>query len=487
MIIERMKLYIFRKKNHVISIFLLIFALSSVVAVFFSIYVALIRSDEYMRISLESQVTILYDYEKAEEVSDDTTPREQLSLNLIKEISELEYVENFDYQLQFGMQSDNLKRYAGNENNIINTGNYYDITGTQNVNVDKMPKANGKISLGRSFLEQEILDGESVVIIGEGLAIANDLMVGEYIEFKNIVYGYTINEMDQPIISEEIISLEIIGIISPQEMSFVEDPGQGRDNQKLWEYEQRQNIVIVPNKIIENIYAFQLQVYESYGDKFIEYIENSNQGLFYQPIYELTSTEEIIEFKKMVVAMIPSYYKIETSIDQYEEIANELTLIKKIFSYSLISIISVSIIILSIFINFLFNERKNEWGIYYSLGESRVKIFSLFIFPILLISFFAISFSLICGNMIAHNISDTIIINQISYFQNSEPSGYYENSYFSNNISNIDIISSMDMSLSMNLTYAVNMYIISIVTVLFSTIVSIFSLFRLNPKQILLE
>lgn len=138
--------------------------------------------------------------------------------------------------------------------------------------------------------------------------------------------------------------------------------------------------------------------------------------------------------------------------------------------------IFVTIAILSLVITLFLRDRKNELGIYVSLGEKTYKILFQIIVEVLLVSFLAISISIFTGKILATSASnqmielqkssDDIVGGELSTLNREEVTDEY--------------------AIHITLENMRAIYSISMTSVLVSTLLPVVYILRIKPKKILM-
>jgi len=152
----------------------------------------------------------------------------------------------------------------------------------------------------------------------------------------------------------------------------------------------------------------------------------------------------------------------------------------------LIGSIIATIVILTLVIVLFLRDRKQEFGIYLALGESKLKLLGQIVVEIMCVAFVAISLSLFTGNVIAKSLSSNMLQQQLEK-NTTENYGYYmsySNYSYLGDVSNEDVLAAYDIQLGIN--YIIMIYAIGLSTTLVSTVVPMIYTTRLKPKKILM-
>ena len=128
-------------------------------------------------------------------------------------------------------------------------------------------------------------------------------------------------------------------------------------------------------------------------------------------------------------------------------------------------------------------ERKHEMGIYLALGERKMNIALQILIETIAVSLIAVCISIFTGNLVAKNISNKMLENQISESYNKNDQYYDEYGYLLN-VDKSDIMANYNVKLDA-VTIAV-IFAISIGSITVSTLIPIYYTLKINPKKILM-
>ena len=202
---------------------------------------------------------------------------------------------------------------------------------------------------------------------------------------------------------------------------------------------------------------------------------------YYEPIFVLNSHEDIEAFEQEVNPLLPRLYKVVSTGDHYDNIAGPVESMSSLSRYVLIAAIFATVLITGLVVLLFLRDRKHELGIYLSLGEQRGKVIGQILIEVLVVAFIGITLSLFTGNMLADQVSDTLI-------QADEPSGFNDMMYpgggIYSDLTTEDVIDSYEVTLDSN--YILIFYGVSMLTILISTLIPLVYIVRLNPKKILM-
>lgn len=188
------------------------------------------------------------------------------------------------------------------------------------------------------------------------------------------------------------------------------------------------------------------------------------------------------DFVADATPLLPKHYSIISAQDKYDTISGSMNKVAKFSKYILITAAAASIIILTLVIILFIRDRKKELGIYLSLGEKKIKIIGQIFIEVLIVAFIAISISLFTGNLLAKNVSTSLISNDTKTEQDS---GMISGNQIGNANADIDFDTVKDSyTVKIDGPYIAFFYLIGLVTVILSTALPMLYILRLNPKKL---
>ena len=158
--------------------------------------------------------------------------------------------------------------------------------------------------------------------------------------------------------------------------------------------------------------------------------------------------------------------------------------------------VGATILIISLLVTLFLRDRRHEMGIYLALGARRGTIATQILTEVLIIALIAVSLSVFTGNLLASNMSATMLENQLAEEQKNQandddyviykrsvdiyPPGHANTDQFST-----DEVMKM-YKVSLDIKTVLFIYLIGMGSVLVSTLVPIIYTLRLKPRQILM-
>ena len=233
--------------------------------------------------------------------------------------------------------------------------------------------------------------------------------------------------------------------------------------------------IYMPNDAIKNIH-----------DKVVAEVKRQNADTYdtFSIVnkYELNSIDEIEEFESENLSSLPKGYVFEDNKDSISNVIVPMNNMKDLSNIIVYSSVIASIIIIGLIMVLFCKERKKEMGIYLALGEKKINIAMQLLIETLIVSIIAITLSIFTGNILAKNVSNKMLQNQIV-----EQNNKIENQ---NNYNSYDLIDEDEIMDNYTVTLGINtilmIYIISIISISLSTILPIYYTLKLNPRKILM-
>lgn len=465
--INRSLLSIKRRKNRSLILFIAVFLICNVMAGAISVKNALLNTEKSFTDLIPVEVSIVDDYSYFLDDSDTS-----LTEDIVKKIGNSSYIKNYYYYYKYYLGSDKLEngkedvivRADDSDDNEFHAFNSFDIYGAFKKTVIQQEDGSIKIISGTNFTDENIKNGDNVILISQEVATKNKLEVGDKIKLGSQVNIYS---ADSTTVEDEYT---IIGI-------FETSKSYERDTEgNLVEIEsQYVDAIYMPNEAVKNIHS-----------KVVAEREKQNVD-DYDPFsietkYQLNSIDDIEEFKSENLNNLPKGYVFEDNSESISSVTGPMNNMKDLSNIIVYASIIASIIIIGLISILFCKERKKEMGIYLALGERKKNIAMQLLFETLLVAIIAITISVFTGNMIAKNVSNKMLQNQITE-QNTKlsESNYYN---YDSLIDDEEIISNYNVSL--NGSTILMIYGISILSISLSTILPICYTLKLNPRKILM-
>lgn len=486
-----------RRKGKSLILFAVLFILGNLIAGAISIQQATGNVEESIKNRLGAKATFEMDFMKyAKENQDNYSVPEGPSLKMIKDAGKLSYVKKYDYNVKTIMATDKMKTFqpeTDDNTNAVIMGDDATVTlkGVNYAPLLDLEEKKAKLVDGRAFTQSEVDEGKPIAIISKKYAELNNLNVGDKMVIDNTVYSYNQKgERSETPDATKDLALDIIGIFEPTQAKKSEN-SEGEDYTKslMKEFYQSayQNTIYVPNKIsIEesNFITNESGKAEGLSDKEIQ--EQTRLNAMYSPVYILKSPEAAEAFKEEMSPLMPKYYNVKASTDQYDSIAGPIKSMSKLSQYVLIASVGAAIFIISLIILLFLRDRKHELGIYLSLGEKRLQIISQILIEVMLVAIVAITLSVFSGNFLAKGVSSSMMQANTEQKASGDQAfsiGISEED-LSSDVTTSDVKNAYQINLSLN--FVIVFYLVGLCTILLSTVIPLLYILKLNPKKIMM-
>ncbi|GCF95578.1 ABC transporter permease [Enterococcus florum] len=482
-----------RRKGKTLILFLGIFILGNVIAGAVSIQQSTVNVEKETKRKMGAVASIDMDYEKYEKAMTDSpdileTLKHPTGKDYEK-ISKLSSVKRYDLFINATTGTTKLKNAATGEDSVSYGGHYnsfFYVKGFNQKDFLDLTEGLVKIDQGKGFTDKDIKNGTNAAIISQGVAEANSLSVGD-----TFVVDAVSDMPAEPADSEEDASnsskpksfnfpMKVAGIfkVVQKDPDARKNPDEA-DPEAEWRASEQLNTIYTTEGAAKDLLKKMQE--EFYSDMSDEPFEDD---LMYQATYVLKSPDEIEAFREDANALLPEYYHVVASTDQYETIAGGLTKLNTISKYVVIIAVAATLLILSLVVLLFLRDRKHELGIYLSFGESRGKVITQIVLELLMISVVALVLSLITGNLLGGALSRSLIQSDWITNTNQIESFYSASHLMQSDLSFTDIQEAYKVSFSLG--YIVTYLLVGIGTVLVSAILPLVYILRLNPKKIMM-
>ncbi len=457
-------------------LFLLMFLITNLIIAGLSIQSASKESMDQVRTSLGSDVTFSYsmqnmmkDREKGEALDQSI---QDITTDMANQLKDLDYVESYNYTLSVGVSSDDIDPVEmssdttessqsqqnapgmGNDMPKMLDENDFTIVGnTTMAHLSSFENENYVLSSGRLLTEEDAKTTNCV--IESTLASDNDLEVGDTITFSS-----SDEEVD--------VTLTIIGIYTvetTEQMGNMMSNRQNPMNQIYTDLSVAQTLNQDETKISSATYYLDDP---DHIDAFIELAQSSTDIDF--DTYTLDANDQIYQ----------------RSISSLESMGQFATLF-------LIVVIVAGSAILCLILVLTMRSRFYEYGVFLSLGQSKLKIVCQQFLEIFMIAMVAWTLSLGTGKMVSNVIGHMLESTQNNQSQMMMEMPEGETSQDKNqgqkkmNLWDQTMQSPENQELDVSLTSTTIIYLAGITTgiCVISTILPSLYILRLSPREIL--
>lgn len=457
-------------------LFLLMFLITNLIIAGLSIQSASKESMDQVRTSLGSDVTFSYsmqnmmkDREKGEALDQSI---QDMTTDMANQLKDLDYVESYNYTLSVGVSSDdidpvemssdttessqsqqNAPRMGNDMPKMLDENDFTIVGNTTMAYLSSFENENYVLSSGRLLTEEDAKTTNCV--IESTLASDNDLEVGDTITFSS-----SDEEVD--------VTLTIIGIYTvetTEQMGNMMSNRQNPMNQIYTDLSVAQTLNQDETKISSATYYLDDP---DHIDAFIELAQSSTDIDF--DTYTLDANDQIYQ----------------RSISSLESMGQFATLF-------LIVVIVAGSAILCLILVLTMRSRFYEYGVFLSLGQSKLKIVCQQFLEIFMIAMVAWTLSLGTGKMVSNVIGHMLESTQNNQSQMMMEMPEGETSQDQNqgqkkmNLWDQTMQSPENQELDVSLTSTTIIYLAGITTgiCVISTILPSLYILRLSPREIL--
>jgi putative ABC transport system permease protein len=271
----------------------------------------------------------------------------------------------------------------------ISSPEFYDVA-TRKINIVE----------GRNLTEAEIAEGAYVTVVSIDMARENRFELGDTLKFRHQIGGF--RNHDQAYAIGSSYELTIVGFFKANTDEFFDQNG---DVKSIFA------TIYVPQAVVDR---------EALAEQAM--LDNPDNGwgtIFYpEPIYPkiiLDSPEHLVSYKAFAQTVIgDDRIQVVTANDAYDSITAPMQVISLIAQYVLVLALAATILSVTLTVLLFLRDRITEIGIYGALGESKTKTVSQFLIEVILIAVMAGTVSLLSGQILATNLTQSVVKGQIA-------------------------------------------------------------------------
>jgi len=476
---------------------LVIFILATVISGAISVQLAIQNTDTNLRRELPPVVSLEENHTAAMECEQETgewPEIERLSLEQLSQIGKSSYVKNYDISVNAHLSSADIERIVGDEEMRWTEGDWesFNLSGVHSSNLVDIEEGIIEITSGRAFTEEEATALSYVALISEELAEANSLHVGSTITLENLVWDFPEDGeiLDSFFIEENIFArrsydFKVTGIFKSHAEFNTGDEWNNRSMK-----EEHLNRIYTSNPVSMEVQNFRLDS-ERERTPDDEWLQSDNEDLMWiTNVYALNDSSDIEAFRESVENDLPEFWIVVDAGDSRGDIASSMENIRNLTGVVLYAAIGASVLILSLLIFLFLRERKKEIDIYLALGEKRGGVILQMMSEVLIIALIAITLALFAGNLLAGNISETMIRNDMATGQGSSSEQHVVITnldwmgFGAEDASTEEVLATYNVALDSGTLFF--FYVSAISTVVVATTIPMLYILRLNPRKILM-
>ena len=500
--ISRAVLSIMRNFGKTTLLLLIVFMLGIVMSGAISVQQAIQSTDANLRANMPAIAMMHGDEEASAEYERQTgswPEVEVLSAEILHEVGALPYVKDYDISLFGMMESRDIERYIHDADigsvRLWSNGHWEVVLfrGVHRASLVDINEGLIEIVYGRTFTEEEAGSLNYLALVSENFARLNNLHIGSTLTLEDNVWNRPKDEpitdifsfhIEENIFAQRINNFEVIGIFSTHAEFDTGDKWTDAGNAEDFE-----NRVYVPNAVIEESRRWRFeQERERLSDS--EWAINKAEIILdFVDVYILNDPSDFPAFKAAVEEIVPPFWTVVNANREFDDIASNMQSLTGLAGTILWVAIGSAVVILTLLITLLLRERKREIGIYLALGEKRSKVIFQMMLEVMLVALVAVTLSLAVGNILAGNISETMLRNDLIAGQDSGSAAMYwsplDGMGLGGQTPSVDEILAI-YNVSLDATTVAVFFIAAIGTVLMATIAPMLYIVRLNPKKIML-
>ena len=394
-------------------------------------------------------------------------------------------------------------------NSFLGYRNLFPIKGVSNPDITDIESGLLSLASGRTFTADEIESGALVAIVSQAFADENNLFPGATMTLDSIVQDYllwrSVEDADWDderfILLHETYEVEIVG-------TFVVEREPDYENLRGWELSsQIGTLAILHNRIympvttaevINSKYSVgTLALNERnrerspasedwlFDDLAVQFAEEPLLALFL-----LFDPRNLDEFSEKASELLPDFWEIRGVSGAYYDIISSMDTILEIADLVLLLAAGATIITLTLTITLLLRDRRQEIGIYMTLGDKKSNILTQFLTEIFLVAAVGIALALFTGNVLSSNISrnmleHTLIERMVEQEQSPFELIPWDLMLFNPaEMSPEEVMEMYDISLGLE---SISIFVgVSVTVILISTIAPIVQIVKLEPKKVLM-
>ena len=443
----------------------------------------------------------------------------------LSSIGNLPYVRAYDYYISAPLFSfeyewsvidvDITQVRAMDENSVNFTINHFaslgrpyamfPVMGVSNPNITDIQSGLIRLVDGRVFNEDEINDGNLVAVVSNDFVEINNLKIGDYFELQSLVgnlakmhgegvFDWSHRFDEEFLVHQEIIKFQIIGTFERDIQIDYLNQDEKDFSSYLSIHADLNNQIYVPVTIVDQIVrrrnTAELEIIADlrsfFGNQ--EFLHAEAEPVI-DSIFLLYNPRDLSRFIEKANELLPEFWEMRDVSGAFYPIIASMDSVLEIADTILWLAIGSSVVILTLVITFLVNDRRREIGTYMALGAKISDILVQFMTEIFLVVGVGIVLSLFTGNILSEQISrimfrETLI--EQSEVQTLATQIPWQLALFNPNTLPIDeVLDIYDTSLDLQ---TISMFVgINFIVILIATIVPIAHILKTNPKDVLVE
>lgn len=313
-----------------------------------------------------------------------------LSLTVAEKLAKSEYVKDFYITESANVNSDKIDPAETQETGSGFQRNFSDFTLTGTNNVAPVSFVLGKVKLtdGKTLTEENLKNGDKVVIISKDVADANNLKIGDTVSLS-LATRTQGGPGSQP-------------VENGQNATTTTTTATANDYEVVGIY-----TAVSTDFSVNTIFTSNTTIYDIQGTT----ASDETSG---NVVYLLNNPDNVSAFiAESSPSLTSEYHTLYSNDDEYDSLTKPLNLISFITSILIwVVFIAGAAIILAVVTIFV-RDRKFEIGLLLSSGEGKMKIVFQFVFEMMVIAIVAFAISIASSNVASKSVSQWIVENQL--------------------------------------------------------------------------
>ena len=479
-------------------LFIIVLLLTTGVASAISVRIATINVDEALRSRLPAIASIHLDQATLNDPNVsliDFEERAPLTSEILHEIGDLPDVRMFDYALWgynfFNTDLTPVTTVGDIELELPRMPGAFTLRGFHYHHVMDVESGLIELTGGRVFTEDEVRTGATVTLASQAFLHENGLVIGDIIPLTYRIYDEDAMENSEGLtgdflLGERRFELEIIG-------SFDQELREGFYGFELSNHLNLLNQFYVPNLVIESVFDLYIEALSEADPELVALLQSADfreELIQYENIiFMVYDPLDLENFKQEAEMLLPSFWIASDLSNSYADFASSMDMLNDVFLFVMIAATVASLIVITLLTLLALHERKKEVGIYLALGERKHHIIYQLLVEMLIPSIAAIALALFIGSYLSTSLSESMIRDDLLR-QAEADEGIYSIEFgtlewfgFRHEMSHDEMLELYEIRIDTEVV--IYFYAIGLGVVLLSTILPIFRLLTLKPKNIL--
>jgi len=437
---------------------------------------AINRTNENLRLSIPTVVTVGVDEEAVFELYSEWEHRwgqtlhlfEPITANMIQEIGELPYVHYVNYSIK-AFAFSHFERYTpiteALDGNMDGWGGVFLtvrgetirsnilLNGVSSPNMIQFENEIFRLDQGRLFTESELTQASpnqpTPVLISTEFAQLNNLSLNSVFNLYRSLFtppedadipgdgfiNLTLDEMQNHPYNTWLLTpyqFEIVGI-------FDIDIPPAQHSETFSMQSSLYNTFLIPNWKAEIMTIDEIndlimwQGIFNPGDGMEHYLglspgllqlDNLNtilENISGHPNFLLEDSNYIEQFRIAANEILPEFWTIDAFTQIFDPLQNATSQLALIANQALLFTLGATLLVLSLLITLYLRDRKHELGIYLALGERKRKIIFQILFEVISVALIGLTFAIFIGNVISTQLSNELVISELTQRWESGP------------------------------------------------------------------